>query len=129
MPEGFYSVSDIPDYTEYIIKKHETLTVIRPIFVYIIRINKILVFKIKHAYKLELQMPETMKLFGSTKKKNNKKIGKTKNVEKVPGLEAVELVLLQCKLVANQSQLTSEVLNTFMSNRSYAYLLKVQPSN
>ena len=68
MPEAFYSVSDIPDYTEYIIKKHETLTVIRPIFVYIIRINKILVFKIKHAYKLELQMPETMKLFGSTKK-------------------------------------------------------------
>ena len=50
-------------------------------------------------------------------------------MEKVPGLEAVELVLLQCKLVANQSQLTSEVLNTFMSNRSYAYLLKVEPSN
>ena len=62
-------MSDIPDYTEYIIKKHETLTVIRLIFVYIIGINKILVFKIKHVYKLELQIPETMKLFGTTKKK------------------------------------------------------------
>ena len=41
---------------EYITKKHETLTAICPIFVYISRINKALVFKIKHAL-LELQMP------------------------------------------------------------------------
>ena len=67
-----------------------------------------------------------MKLFGSTKKKI---IGKTKNVEKVPSLEVVELVLLQCKLVDNQSQQKSEVLNTFTPNRSYAHLLNVEPSN
>ena len=30
-------------------------------------------FKIKHGYKLELQTPETMKLFGSTKKFIDKK--------------------------------------------------------
>ena len=34
------------------------------------RINKRLVFKIKGEYKLELQVPETMKLFGSAKKFN-----------------------------------------------------------
>ena len=48
-------------------KKHETLTTIPPIRVYINRINNRLVFKIKDGYKLKLQTPETMKLFGSTK--------------------------------------------------------------
>ena len=36
-------------------------------------------FKTKDGYKLELQTPETIKLFGSTKKLNDK----TKNGEKV----------------------------------------------
>ena len=91
LPDGSYSVSDIQDYIEFIIKKHETLTTIPPIHVYINRINNRLVFKIKDGYKLELQTPETMKVFGSTKKL----IGKTKNGEKVPSLEAVEVVLVQ----------------------------------
>ena len=68
LPDGSYSVSDIQDYTEYIIKKHETLTTIPPIHVYINKINNRLVFKIKDGYKLELQTRETMKFFGSIKK-------------------------------------------------------------
>ena len=75
MPDGSYSASDIQDYIEFIIEKHETLTTIPPIPVYINRIDNRLVLKIKDEYKLELQMPETMKLFGSTKKL----IDKTKN--------------------------------------------------
>ena len=55
-------------YIEYIIKKHETLSAIPPIHVYINRINNRLVFKIRDRYKLELQTTETMKLFSSTKK-------------------------------------------------------------
>ena len=47
-------------------------------------------FKITDDYKLELQTPETMKLFGATKKL----IDKTKNGEKVPILEVVEAVLV-----------------------------------
>ena len=39
-------------------------------------------FKIKDRYKLELKMPETMKLFGSTEKL----INKTKNREKLSSL-------------------------------------------
>ena len=62
-----YYVSDIQYYTEFIVKKHETLTTIPHIYVYINRINNRLVFKIKDKYKLELQTPETMKLFGSIK--------------------------------------------------------------
>ena len=70
-------------------------------------------------------MPETMKLFGSTKKL----IYKTKNGENVPSLEVVEIVLIQCNLVDNQYQQKSEVLYTFTPNKSYAYLLNVEPSN
>ena len=47
--------------------KHETLTTIRFIHVYRKRLNNILVFNIKDKHKLELQTPETIKLFGSTK--------------------------------------------------------------
>ena len=57
-------------------------------------------FKIKDRLKLELQMPETMKLFGCTEKF----IDKTKNTEKVPSLEIVEVVLVQYNLVDNQYQ-------------------------
>ena len=91
LPDGSCSVSDIQGYIGFIIKKHETLTKVYPIHVYINRIKNRLAFKIKDGYKLELQTPETMKVFGSTKKL----IGKTKNGEKVPSLEAVEVVLVQ----------------------------------
>ena len=40
--------------------------------VYNNRINNRLVFKIRDGHKLELQTPETMKLFSSTKKINRK---------------------------------------------------------
>ena len=70
-------------------------------------------------------MPETMNLFGSTKKL----IDKTKNGEKVPSLEEAEVVLVQCNLVDNKYQQKSEVLYTFTPNKSYVYLLKVEPSN
>ena len=44
-------------------------------------------------------------------------------------LEVVEVVLVQCNLVENKHQQKSEVLYTFMLNKSYAYLLNVKPSN
>ena len=64
------------------------------------RINNRLVFKIKDGYKLDLQTPETIKLFGNTKKL----IEKTKNGEEVQGLEAVEVIFVQYNLVDNQCQ-------------------------
>ena len=39
LPNGSCSVSDIQNYIEYIIKKHETLTTIPAIHVYINRVN------------------------------------------------------------------------------------------
>ena len=82
-------------------------------------------FKIKNGYKLELKRPTTMKLFDST----TKSIDKTKNNGNVPSLEVVEVVLVQCNLEDNQYQQKSEVLYTFKPNKSYAYLLDVEPSN
>ena len=40
----------------------------------------------------------------------------------------VEVVLIQINLVDSQYQQKSEVLYTFTSNKSYAYLLNVEPS-
>ena len=88
LPDGSYSVSDIQDYMEYTIKKHETLTTIPPIHVYINRMKNRLVFKMKDGLKLELQMPEARKLFDSTKKL----IDETKNGENAPSLEVDEVV-------------------------------------
>ena len=63
-------------------------------------------FKIKVEYKLELQTSQTMTLFGSTKKY----IGKTKNGGKVPSLEVVEIVLVQCHLVDNKYLQTPDII-------------------
>ena len=52
--DGSYSVSDIQEYIEYIIKEHQTLRAIPPINVYIHIANNRLVFEIKDRYKLEL---------------------------------------------------------------------------
>ena len=68
MRDGSYSVANIQGYIEYIRKKHERLTTIPPIRVYINKIINRLVFEIKDGYKLELRSLETMKLFGRTKK-------------------------------------------------------------
>ena len=59
---------------------------------------------------MKLQTPETIKIFGSTKKL----IYKAKNGENVPSLELVEVFLVQCSLVDNQYRQNSLVLYTFM---------------
>ena len=64
-------------------------------------------------------------MFCSTKKL----IDKTKKREKVPSLRVAEVVLGQCNLGDNQYQQKSEVLYFFTANKSYAYLLNVDPSN
>ena len=56
-------------------------------------------------------------------------IDKTTNGENVPRLEVVEVVSVECNLVDNQYQQNSEVLYIFTPNKSYAYLLNVEPSN
>ena len=63
LPDGSYSIFDIQDYFELIIKN---ITENLPIQIYPNKIENWNVFKIKTCYKLELLTPETMKLLGST---------------------------------------------------------------
>ena len=91
LPDGSYSISDIQDYFEFIIKKHKTLTENPPVQIYPNKIKNRTVFKIKTGYKLELLTSETMKLLGSGKQD----VDKDKVREKVPKLESVEVVLVK----------------------------------
>ena len=105
LPDGSYTIDDIQDYFEFIIKKHETLTDTPSIKIYSNKIKNRIVFKIKTGYKLDLLTPETMKLLGST----NKVVDKDKNSENAPKIESVEVVLVQCNLVKNECQHASKV--------------------
>ena len=110
LPDGSYSISDIQDYFEFIIKKHETLTENPPIQIYPNKIKNRIVFKIKTGYKLELLSPETIKLLGSIKNIIAKKdVDKNKGGEDVPKLESVEVDLMHCNLVNNSYQQASKV--------------------
>ena len=113
LPDGSYNISEIQDYIEYIIKKHETIGENAPILIYANTINNRIVFKIKSGYKLELLSKETMKLLGSTKDT----IDADKNSENVPKLENVEVVLVHCNLVNNAYQQHSRVLFTFVPTK------------
>ena len=123
LPDGSYSISDIQDYFEFIIKKHETLTENPPIQIYPNKIKNRIVFKIKTGYKLELLTPETMRLLGSTKKD----VDSDKNSENVPKLESVEVVLVHCNLVKNDYQHTSKVLFSFVPNKQFGQLINISP--
>ena len=60
--DGSYSISDIQDYFECIVKKHEIITDNLPVEIYTNKIKSKIVFKIKTGYKLQLLSPGTMKL-------------------------------------------------------------------
>ena len=110
LPDGSYSIVDIQDYFEFIIKKHETLAENPPIQIYPNKIKNRIVFKIKTGYKLELLSPETIKLLGSIKNIIAKKdVDKNKGGEDVPKLESVEVDLMHCNLVNNSYQQASKV--------------------
>ena len=107
LPDGSYSVSDIQDYFEYILKKHGENIDNPSVKIYVNKIENRITFKIKNGYSLELLTSETMKLFGSTENK----ITKDKNGENVPHLEITEVVQVHCNIVNNDY-----VLYTFVPN-------------
>ena len=62
-----------------------------------------------------------MVLLGSSKKV----IDKNKDVEIVPRLETVEVVLVHCNLVNNNYQQASKVLFTFAPNKQFGQLIAI----
>ena len=99
LPDGSYSISDIKDYFEFVIKKIRNFE--NPLIqVYPNKIKNRIIFKVKRGYKLELLSPKSMKLLKSTEKD----VDKDKNGEDVPKLESVEVVLVHCNLVNSSYQ-------------------------
>ena len=125
LPDGSYSVSDIQDYFEYILKNHGENVDNPSIQIYVNEIENRVTFKIKSRYALELQTPETIKLLGSTENT----ITKDKNGENVPHLEITESVLIHCNIINNDYQQGSRVLYTVVTNKPFGSLLEISPTN
>ena len=117
MLDGSYPVSDIRDYFEYIIKKHDTVADIPSIQIYTNKIKNRVAFKIKTGYKLELLLKEMMILLGSTVKV----VAKDKNSENVPKVEMQDVVLMHCNVV------TVIGLLRFASNKQFGQLITISP--
>ena len=109
MPDGSFFISDIQDYFDYIIKKHETIANSPPMLIYVKKIINRIAFKIETGYNLELLSSEKMKLLESTKKD----FDQDKDGEDVGKLKSVEVVLVHCNLVNNNYQQASKALFFF----------------
>ena len=102
LPDGSYSVSNIQDFFEYILKKKLENIDNPSVKIYVNKIENRFTFRIRNGYSLELLTPETIKLLGSTENK----ITKDKNSKNVPHLEI-----------------------TFVPNKPLGSLLEMSPTN
>ena len=99
LSDGSYSLLDIQDYFEHIIKKYETLNNNSQIRKNINRIGKRITFEIKSGYYLEFLTPEiTLKY-----KKQDK------NDDNVSHLEITEVIIFHCDFVSNSCKQNSSV--------------------
>ena len=118
LPDRSYSVSNIPDYFEYIFKNHGENIDNPSVKEYVNKIENWIIFKIWNGYSLDLLTPETMKLPGSTENKRDK----DKNGENKPHLEITEVILVNCNIVNNGYQQDSRFLYTlFQINHLLVY--------
>ena len=125
LPDGSYSVSDIQDYFEHILKKHGENTSKPSTQIYINKIENRITFKTENGYSLKLLTKETMKLLGATENK----ITKDKNGENVTHPEITEVVSVYCNMVNNYYQQDSRVLYTFVPKKTLGSLLEISPTN
>ena len=125
LPDGSYSVSDIQDYFEYILKKHGENINNPSIKIYVNKIENRITFKIKTGYYLELLTRETLKLLRSTKNK----ITEDENSGNVPHLEITKVILVHCNIVNNDYQHDLRVLHTFVPSKSFGQLLDISPTD
>ena len=125
MSDVSYSLSDIQDYFEFVLKNHEENIDGPSVQIYVNKIENRITCKIKKRYSLELLTPETMKLIGSTENNTTK----DNSGENVPHLEITEVVLVQCDIVNNDYQQDSRVLYTFVANKPFGSLLEISLTN
>ena len=125
LPDGSYFVLDIQDYFGYIIRKHKKFTNNPPVTIYVNKIENRITFKIKTGYYLQLLMPQTMKLLGSTKNKTTK----DKDGKNIPYLQITEVLLVHYNIINIDYQRELRVLYTFIPNKLFGQLLHVLPKN
>ena len=126
LSDGSYSISNIQDYFEYILKRQGESIDKSPVQIYVKKNENRITFKIKDGYSLiKLLTHETMELLGSTENK----ITKDKKGENVPHFEITEVVLVHCNIVNNDYQQDSRVLYTFVPNKPFGSLLEISPTN
>ena len=125
LSDGSFSISDIEDYFEDILKKHGEKTVNPSIKVYLNKIENRIKFKIKTGHYHELLAPETIKLLRSTKRQ----ITKNENDENVPYLEITEVVLIHCNVANNSYQQNSRALYISVPNKSFGQLVDISLKN
>ena len=117
LPNGSYSTSDIQDYFEHIIKRHETITEKPPAKIYVKWTQNRVTFKIKCGYYLELLTPKNMKLLESTEEKlTNGKYG-----ENLQRLQNVEVVFTGILSVTNISVTHGSCLHLFQIKHLVSY--------
>ena len=80
LPDGFYPVSDIPNYFLYITRKYKKLRDNPLIRIYINRIENRTTLETKSKHFLKFSMPQILKLLDAAKNR----IAKVKNGEKFP---------------------------------------------
>ena len=88
LPDGTFSIADIQDYIEFIIKNIGLQLKILLYKFYSKKIKNKILFKVKTGYKLELLSSETMKLLGCVKKD----VDQDKDGEDVPKLKSFEVL-------------------------------------
>ena len=125
LPDGVIFCNGIQDYFRNILKNHGENINNSSVKIYVNKIENRITVKIKTVYYLELLIPETMKLFGSSENK----ITKDKNGENVPHLEITDILLVHCNIVNDDYQQDSRALLTFLSNRPFRSLLEISPKN
>ena len=113
MLDGTYSVSNIQDYFEYILKEHGVNIDKLSVRIYVNKIENRITFKTKNGRSIELLTPETMKLLGSTKK-----ITRDKNGKNVRYLEITEVVLVHCNII---NKIQKSYKRLFQTNRLVVY--------
>ena len=121
LPDESYSVSDIQDHFEHLMKKHQILINDPPLRIYVSKIENKTTLRTKTEQYLKLLTPKTMKLIGSA----ISKVTQDENGENLPHLEIIEVVLAHCNVVNNDYSRNLRVLNIFASIKSFGQLLLV----
>ena len=116
LPDGSYSIADIQDYFEFIIKKHETYSENPPVQIHPNKIKE-------NRIQIRISISGNDEII----REHKKDVEHDKDGEDVSKLESVEVVLVHCNLVNNNYLKTSKVLFTFVPNKQFEQLINIAP--